>query len=763
VRTLFSYAVILFVVWCAAHSPCSRAADADPKLWAFRQPVRPAVPAVQGRERVRTPVDAFVLQKLEAKGLSLSADAERGALVRRLYFDLIGLPPTLADMDAALADRSADWYEALLDRLLASPHYGERWGRHWLDAAGYADTVKADNDINGGVVREGMWRYRDYVVAAVNADKPFDRFVLEQLAGDELVDLCGVKELTPEVRELLTATGFWRTAIDGTSNFERNRPLERYQLLHDTIENLTSNLLGLTVQCARCHDHKFDPITQKDYYRLMACLTPAYNPDHWLMPHERYIPDTSDAEKAEIRQHNLDIDRRAGELNHRLSKLRRPYEQLLVEAKYQALPEDARLPLRHALTTSADKRTAEQKDLAARYETNVRVTNEEVTAALNDDDRPRVEELDDRIADLRARHRSPGKIQALFDVGPLPATHLLKRGNHETPGAAVEPGIPSVLAGSRAFRSTEERYGSSGRRLALARALTEPDSVAAGLLARVQINRMWQHHFGRGLVATPGNLGSAGAAPTHPELLDWLATEFMRGGWKSKALHRLMVTSSTYRQAVSRSASPAGPEAASVDPDNRLLWKKPLQRLESEIVRDALLAVSGKLDVTAGGPPIPLEGKPDGTVVVSRRGLATPTSPYRRSLYLLARRNFHQSLLAVFDQPLMATSCTCRGQSAVVAQALTMLNDGFVHEQASALAGRVTTAAGGVPAERVRTAFRMALARPPSTDEADWGAALLEKHARRYREELAGPDAADRALTHLCHMLLNTSEFLYVE
>ncbi len=751
------------VLLLAAVLPCSRAAEPDPKLWAFRKPTRPEVPAVQDRQRVRTPVDAFILHKLEAKGLGLSADASRGTLVRRAYFDLIGLPPTSEEMACALGDKSERWFEKVVDRLLASPHYGERWGRHWLDTAGYADTIKADNDINGATVRDGMWRYRDYVVASFNSDKPFDRFVLEQLAGDELVDLCASPELMPETRELLTATGFWRTAIDGTHNFERNRPLERYQLLHDTIENMTSCLLGLTVQCARCHDHKFDPITQKDYYRLMACLTPAYNPDHWLMPQQRHVNDCTDAEKETIRRHNADLDRQAGALGHRLGTLRRPYEQLLLEAKYHALPEDVRLPLRKALATGTNKRSAEQTRLVEQYGQSVRVTGEEVTAALNPDDRRVVVELEDRIADLRARHRSPGKIQALFDVGPIPATRVLKRGNHETPGAEVEPGLPAVLAGSRPFTLDAQTCGSSGRRLALARALTEPDSVAAGLLARVFVNRVWQHHFGKGIVATPGNLGSLGAAPTHPELLDWLAGEFMRGGWKIKALHRQIMLATTYRQAAVREESAADPDPATIDPDNRLLWKKPLRRLESELVRDALLAVSGQLDTTRGGPPILLEGKPDGTVAISRRGLPTPTAGQRRSLYLLARRNFHHSLLAVFDQPLLATSCTCRSQSAVVAQALTMLNDPFVRSQADALARRVRAAAGDDAAKRIEAAFRMTLARPPSDTEASWSAELIDRHTRRYRTEFADAEAGDRALTHLCHMLLNTSEFLYIE
>lgn len=739
----------------------TRPATAD--HWAFRPLVAPPVPTVKAATRVRTPVDAFVLAKLESKGLALAPDAARLALLRRVTFDLIGLPPTPDEADAFLADESPQAYDKVVDRLLASPHYGERWGRHWLDAAGYADTIGTDNDVNGGKVREGMWRYRDYVVRSLNTDKPFDRFLLEQLAGDLLFEWdrskCGQNTdrernpdpfqpvpLTAEQKELLAATGFLRTAVDGTNNYERNRPLERHQVLYDTVEILTSNLFGLTVQCARCHDHKYDPITQRDYYRLMAFLTPAYNPANWIQPQFRHVVASTPTEAAELKAFNANLDKLAGELGGRQGRLRQPYQQRLTEAKFAALPEPIRTDLKAALAVPGEKRTEVQKYLVEKVAPLTRVTDEEVTEALTAEEKKEDKDLEQQKATLRARRRDVEKLQAIWDVGTPPATMLLKQGNFETPGAEVAPGLPAILASA---------LPNGPRRLALAKALTATDSLSAALIARTQMNRLWHHHFGRGIVATPGNLGRSGAAPTHPELLDFLAYEFIKGGWKLKAMHRLIVTSSVYRQSAKATAEVAvlGEKA---DSENTLLWHSRLRRLESEAVRDALLAVSGQLDRRIGGPFVPLEGKPDGTVAVARAEGAQ-----RRSLYLYARRNFNLSLLAAFDQPLIATNCTGRQSSVVVPQALAMLNDPVVIEAAGAFARRVQTSEK-TPATRIALAFRLALGRPPMPDEMAAAATLLEKHSRRH-VELSADDAATRAMAHLCQVLLCTNEFLYVE
>jgi cytochrome c553 len=749
-----------------------RVTESDRRFWAFRPLARPAVPRVQRLDQVRTPIDAFVLAKLEARGLGLSSQAKRVALIRRASFDVLGLPPAPEEVDAFLADDRPDAYERLIDRLLASPHYGERWGRHWLDAAGYADVAGTDNDAGIVLLREGLWRYRDYVVGALNADKPYDRFVAEQLAGDELTNWRSAPRFDRAIEDLLVATGFLRTAIDDTAANELNLPLHRFQVVHDTIETVASNLLGLTVGCARCHDHKFDPIPQRDYYRLMALLTPAYNPQAWKQPPDRTLPDVSPAEKAEIERGNAEIERQVGRLNEQEAGLRRPYEARLLETKLAAIPEPIRADTRAAVAAPKDKRSPIQAYLAEKLGPHLRIAPEEVARLLSAAEGARLAELARQRSDLTARKRSFGTIQALIDVGPPPVTHLLKRGNYETPGPVVEPGFLSVLedAADPGIATAGAAGTSSGRRLALARWLTLPGSPAAALVARVLVNRVWQHHFGRGIAATPGNFGRMGAAPTHPELLEWLAAEFVESGWRIKPLHRRILTSAVYRQASHRPAPPAdqarGVALEALDPDNQLLGRMPLRRLEAEAVRDALLAASGALDRAEGGPPVPLEARADGMIVVDEKHLPAPTARWRRSLYILARRNYPLSLLGVFDEPVMTGNCTRRVNSAVPLQALTMMNNAFVWDQAERLAQRVARSADPEPARRIELAFRLALARRPTRAETAWSAALLDRQAERLSRanpQLPPEQAARHALAHLGLMLFNTNEFLYLE
>jgi hypothetical protein len=750
----------------------ARSLEKARSFWAFQKPVRPPVPAVRHAERVRTPIDAFILARLEARGLTLAPDADPVVLVRRLSFDLLGLPPSPEEVDAFLADTAPGAYERLVERLLASPAYGERWGRHWLDAAGYADSIGGDNDPGQVFPREGLWRYRDYVVRSLNEDKPFDRFLLEQLAGDEMDDWRSAPALTPAMREHLTATGLLRTTVDHTFEDELNRPFERYQVLHDTIENLTSNLLGLTVACARCHDHKFDPIPQVEYYRLLAVLKPVYNPEAWIKPQDRHLPDASPREKEAIDRANADVDRRAAEVDGRVAALRRPYEKKLVEARLAALPPAIRADTAAALATPPDKRDAVQKYLADKLGPSLAVPPEEVTRALGEADRARAESLVAQAAGLRAGKRTPGKLQAAWEPASPPPAYVFRRGNLMTPGAQVQPGVFAVLTDPGELTLLPPAPAgapTSGRRTAWARWLTRPDHP---LTSRVLVNRVWQHHFGEGIVATSDNFGALGARPTHPELLDWLAAEFVRGGWSLKALHRLIVTSSVYRQSSIadcglRNAEPSNPQSAirnpqSEDPGNTLLWRMRLRRLESEAVRDAVLAASGRLDRTVGGPPVPIEPLPDGTVVVPAKGLPTPTAACRRSLYLFARRNYNLTLLGVFDQPVMATNCTRRVQSAVPLQSLTLLNDAVMLEQAESFAARVAESGG--PSERqIETAFRLAFARRPTPAEVASSTAFLARLRERYlAEKVPAPAAGRQALVRLCHMLMCANEFLYV-
>ncbi len=719
--------------------------------WSFQKVSRPPVPRVTGSNALLSPVDAFVFAKLEERGLTFSPDADKTALIRRVSFDLIGLPPSPEEVTAFVMSTSATAYEELLDRLLASQHFGERWGRHWLDAAGYADVMSTDND--AGIIHplENRWMYRDYVVRSLNEDKPFARFLTEQIAGDELVEWRSAATYSPEIREHLIATGFLRASSDDTFAPELNVPATRYAVWQRTGEILANNVLGLTLNCAKCHDHKYEPLSQRDYYQFLALLQPAFNPDHWLNPTQRQLPNVSATEKAEIERHNAELDRQAVKLRKQIAERRASYEPKLLTAKLAVLPEAIRADTQAAIATAADKRNEVQKYLAEKFGAALTVKPEEVTAALSDPDKAATAEWEKQAAKHLGRKKSWQHWQVTYD-GPVTPTKLLKRGNHETPGEDLPPRFLTVLNRGSAVGDAKSDSPTSGRRLALARWLTDRDSPAAHLAARVQVNRMWQHLFGKGLVETADNLGVAGARPTHPELLEWLTAEFLDNGGRWKLLLKQIMTSRVYRQ--SSSIAPSQAAVSEIDPDNRLLWRMRLRRLESEIVRDAVLAVSGKLDTTFGGAPIPVEPRPDGTFVISDKNLPTPTSPWRRSLYLLARRNYHPTILSVFDQPNLTTNCTGRESSAVVLQSLTMLNDRFVLDHAEHLAARVAKAAGSDAAKQIDFAFRITLGRPPRESERVVSEAALAKFAKQ--------DSEEKALIQLCHTLLNTSEFLYV-
>ena len=752
--------------------PLSRA---DREYWAFRKLAAPDSPRVHQAERVRTPVVAFLLEKQEEKGIGFSADAGRLFLMRRLYLDLIGLPPSPEEVDAFLADRSPLAYEEVVERLLASPHFGERWGRHWLDEAGYTDTLGGDNDFVAGkqpLGVPGKWKYRDYVIDAINRDKPYDRFVTEQLAGDELVDWRAASKFSPAMSRLLQATGFLRVAADDTNQDVLNTPDIRYGVLQRTVQTFASNVMGLTVGCAQCHDHKYDPISQLDYYRLTAVFTPAYNPQQWLQPEDRALPEASPLEKESIDRANRRLDLRIKPFRRKLNALYQPYKQRLTDERLAQVPEVIREDLRIALKSFENELRPPERYLKEKFEPVVVPSEEQIQALLNPEELVRASRLKSRIAALERHRRNYGTLQATVDTGPPPPTYFLIRGNYLTPGPEVEPGMPAVLTdpGGEALLAENGVVGqSSGRRLALAKRLTKTDSRAAALVARVRVNRVWQRLFGEGIVATSDNLGRNGARPTHPELLEWLADGFVSGGWQVKPLVRLLVTSTAYRQ---QSRLP-GPEdsrghkhharvAMSVDPGNRLLWRMPLRRLESEAIRDSIMAVSGKLSRTMGGPAIRLDGKADGMVTVSIPDLAHPGDRWRRSLYLVGRRNYNLTVLSVFDQPKLSMNCIRRDTSAAVLQTLVLLNDAFLLEQARFFAGRVSRLARD-PGERIELAFRLALARKPSREELSWSRELLEREALRRLATAAGPEAADlEALASLCQMILNSNEFLHV-
>src|SRR3569623_1387563 len=509
--------------------------DADRSYWAFQKARRPSAPIVQAESSVRSPIDAFLLERLEQQGLRYSPPAEPRALIRRLYFDLTGLPPSPEESEQFLVDCSATGadaaYDRLVDRLLASPHYGERWGRHWLDVAGYVDVNGSDNDAAIIKIAENKWLYRDYVVKSFNDDKPFDRFLSEELAGDELIDWRAAEKFTPEIRELLVATGYLRSGIDDTDQKELKTALIRYRVLHLTIDVGGTGVLGLTTGCARCHSHKFDPIPQRDYYRLMALFSPAYNPQSWVPLNERFVPDVSPAEQRTINEHNAALDLQVEPLKSQVLAIESAQRQRLTDEKLAALPEAIRADTKAAIEAPADKRNEVQKYLTGKFESALKVAPEEIAAAIGAEDKAKIAGLQRQIAELAGQKRAWGKLQATWDVGPPPDTFLLRRGDHETPGAQVDPGFLSVLCDDDGARSATNPVGeTSGRRLALARWLTDAHSRAGALTARVLVNRIWQHLFGEGIVATTENLGHTGAPPTHPELLEWLAVEMIESG-----------------------------------------------------------------------------------------------------------------------------------------------------------------------------------------------------------------------------------------
>lgn len=745
---------------------------ADRARWAFRTPVRPKVPRVASRSATN-PIDAFLLKKLEDRGLSFSPRADRTTLIRRASFDLIGLPPTPREVDAFARDAAPDAFDRLIERLLASPHYGERWGRHWLDAAGYVDTRGTDNDASIIEPLDGIWKYRDYVIRAFNANRPFDRFLLEQIAGDEQVDWRDANRYEPRDVELLIATGFLRQAADVTYAPELNTSDIRHQVLFDTVQTVSSNVLGLTVHCAQCHTHKFDPISHADYYRLTGLFLPAYDPHNWLHSKERTMSDVPPRQRAALDAANAGIDRQIAVFREEQGRLRRPFENRIRAAKLASVPAGKRAALLTAVRTPARGRSEMQKALVAEFGRFATASTEEVDRAL--DARTKLQRLDlrRRIAALEKGRTHYGFIQALWDAGTAPPTYIYRRGDFRNPGPQIEPGVVAVLDDpAHPFRlpAGGGRHGSTGYRTAFVKWLT---SERHPLTARVYVNRVWMHHFGRGIVPTPANFGASGLPPSHPELLDWLAREFIASGWDVKHLQRLILKSAAYQQ-TSRpeSANPGDERAkrnAEIDPDNILLWKMPLKRHESEIVRDAILAASGALDSRMEGPPVPLKPNADGSVEVDAAKLRAPADAGRRSVYLFARRNYQLTELGVFDQPVVATNCTCRTSSAIVSQSLALLNGRFAFDEARLFAERVERAAGKAAPKQIETAFRIALGRLPSAEETRLAATLLQEQAIRYRSTSNGspskkmhePAAAEAALVDLCQMLLNTNEFLY--
>lgn len=782
--------IVVVERWIAAGAPTVREepeeitgemliTEEDRQYWSFRPVRRPLVPEVRAWQRVRTPIDQFILARLEEHGESFSPDADRRVLIRRAYLDLLGLPPSPEEVEAFLADDAPDCFERLVDRLLNSPHYGERWGRHWLDVAGYADSEGYTAE---DPERKFAFHYRDYVIRSLNTDKPLDQFVREQLAGDELLEP-PYENLTSEQADQLVATGLLRMAPDGTGMAVPDQLATRDQVIADTIEIVSTSLLGLSVGCARCHDHRYDPISQADYYRFRAIFEPAFDFRGWRVPRDRLISLQTDGQRREAEA----IEGEAAAIDER----KREIEQAAVERHLAELmtevPEEDRRAVRKAFDTLVRNRTPEQKQLLARY----RRFNFNV-GALRQFDREafqRAQELARQAGEIRGRKPVEQFAHALTEVpGRLPPTHIFARGDYRQPSARVEPAELTILAdGMQPLPVDDPALPTSGRRLAYARHLTDGRHP---LFGRVLVNRVWMHHFGRGLCDTPGDLGTQGSPPSHPELLDWLACELVDRGWSLKQLHRLIMTSTVYRQALKRSDG-----LARLDPDNRLLGGMNRRRLEAEILRDSVLAVSGQLNRRQFGPPVPVMADSTGQFVLgienNNAGIPGALIPlngeeFRRSIYVQVRRSRPLSVLETFDSPTMEPNCLARTASTVAPQSLLLMNSEFIVEQSLAFARRLMGEVGHDPQAQAARAFQLAYCRSADVAELVEAARFIEERLKYFRahppiqvvlnEQTTGTgrllsdegvdvplDPEQTAVAVFCQMLLSSNEFLYVD
>ncbi len=697
--------------------------DQDRSFWSFVKPVTPAIPKVNGRKWIRSEIDSFILSRLEENGLQPAPEADPRTLLRRVYFDLTGLPPSPSEMGEFLSNPSDEAYRQVVEKLLASPRYGERWGRHWLDLARYADSGGYEFDVDRAIA----WRYRDYVIRSFNEDKPYDRFIREQLANDQY---------NPGDAEALIATGFCRNGptVDNADNEET-----RMDELDDMVATTSSVFLGLTVGCARCHDHKYDPIPQRDYYRMQAVFFPFEKADRVLAS-----KDEVDAFKAKQKE----IDALIRPFRTKIAAIEKPVRERLLAEKV-----DFHLKLAQS-TGSLEGRSVEEfrEETAKRFAKDVNLQAEEIEALLSPEDLRARKEIQKEIERINAtRSAALPAVMGITDKAQPGQAHLLVRGNWRQKGDAVGPGYPALFSNGADLDPVK-------RRRQLAEWIVNPDNP---LTARVAVNRIWQYHFGKGLVRTPSDFGATGDRPSHPELLDWLAVEFVRRGWSWKQMHRLILFSNSYRQ------SGAFNKAASAkDPENKLVWRFSPRRLEAESIRDTILAVSGKLNLQMFGPGIYPRIDPDVVNTGSRPRwpLDAKEGPdvWRRSIYIYVKRSVLVPLIEVYDCPVTTVSAPSRPVSTVSPQALALMNNEFVLEQAGYFAERVVAEAGTNQDRQVETAWRLAFGRRPGAREMIWSKSFLQSQIDGYVKR-NDAHARRSALRDFCHALFNTNEFIYVD
>ena len=712
--------------------------DEDRQHWAFQPPV--ADPDAES-------IDDFVEARLAEAGLEFSPDAGRDTLIRRAYLDLAGMPPALDEWKRWHSSRDANWYAAMIDHLLASPHYGERWGRYWLDLAGYADS---EGGVSADPIREVAWKYRDYVVRSFNDDKPYDRFLIEQLAGDELIDVENADVVTDEMVNNLVATGFLRMGIDQTGSRTMNFVPERLGVVADAINVIGSSVMGLTLECCRCHSHKYDALPQRDYYRFKAVFKGAFDEHDWLSFKNRKLNIGTLVHQQRVAETNPPLQKELKQLEALKKKAIANVQLELLRGQYPDQSEADRQTTLAALRIADNNRTLTQRRLVEMLQA-AEVLSDDLLSESARNARRELAGIEQQIIDVKRQMEPSLAIRALWDRGEPSPTYLLRRGEHDKPGHLVGPGVPSVLTDGRTPFVAEPPFADgtskTGRRLAFARWLTRPEHP---LTARVFVNRVWYHHFGAGLVRSLENFGVKGERPSHSELLDWLAVRFVERGWSIKELHRLIMNSRTYRQ-----SSRVTDERLERDPQNRLLSRMPLRRMNAEALRDSLLFVSGSLDDSPGGPPDPISVDRDGEV----RIVPTSAGRWRRSIYSQYRRTEIPSLMATFDYPVMGPNCVERSVSTVSLQSLLLTNNERVRELASAFADRIESFQGETddPSAAVDIVYQLAVSRLPDDAERQLGVTALTELEKQWQGD------RHAALETYCHTILNSAAFLYVD
>lgn len=749
VKPSISVAALLLLTAAAQAEPADRFKPADRNHWAFQKVNRPDPPKVASSNWVRNPIDAFILAELEAKKITPGSPADQLTLLRRASLDLIGLPPTPEEVRLFVADSSSDAFDKAVERLLASPHYGERWARHWLDLARYAESEGFKSD----ETRPYAWRYRDYVIKAFNDDKPYDRFIKEQIAGDEFWSTDSNAKI---------ATAFNRHYPDESN--ARNLMQRRQEILNDITDTVGAVFAGLTYACARCHDHKYDPILQADYYRLQAFFANTAADDSMVL-----------APNDAVRRYHEKLaswEEQTRAIREQLEKIEEPKRKAIIKDFVYKYPEEIQV----ALAKPETERTAFECQMVAKAKLYLDPASHQYIAKSDSIGSGLKGEVKKRWDELKAELKKfdglyPGKLPigtGMVDLSEeAPKTYVLNRGVYDAPKEEVEPGFLTMFDPNPAKPASLPGVKSTGRRAALANILADAKNP---LTARVMVNRIWQYHFGHGLVATASDFGLKGDRPTHPQLLDWLASEFVRTGWSVKQMHRLIMASSTYQQ-----SSRYREVAAKSDPENRLLWRYPRQRLEGETIRDSALEVAGLLNAKMGGPSVFPE-LPQGMSVAGGWSVTKDESERnRRSIYVFVRRNTRYPIFETFDMPDTHETCSRRMVTTSPIQALTLLNNKLTLEWAESFAGRVIEVAGTDLDREIETAYRLAFSRSPDKTEKEIARKFFDRHSEILSKRAAAdeplaspsrsPEQCDRvqaaSLVDFCHMLINANEFVY--